>query len=129
MPGESGYCASKLAVNMYLDCLRIQMREFGIDVTTICPGFIETPMTAGNTFSMPWLMKVDSAAQRIVHALHRKKKVYNFPWQLYSLIRFARWLPDWVIAWALDGKAGAPIPDTLPMPAPESPPTPRRRAG
>src|SRR5579859_1828197 len=45
LPGESAYCASKAAVNVYLEGLRIQLRDKGIAVTTICPGFVKTPMT------------------------------------------------------------------------------------
>ena len=106
MPGESGYCASKAAVNLYMDGLRTQLRSRGIHVSTICPGFIETPMTAANTFKMPWLLKADRAAQLIVKALARKKKIYNFPWQLSLLIKFAGYVPDWAVAWALHDKAG-----------------------
>jgi short-subunit dehydrogenase len=106
MPGESAYCASKAAVNVYMHCLRFQLRKRGIHVSTICPGFIETPMTAANEFKMPWLLKADRAAQLIVRALERKKKVYNFPWQLNLVIKLATWLPDWAVDWALSGKAG-----------------------
>ena len=45
LPGESAYCASKAAVNVYLDGLRIHLRGTGVRVTTVCPGFIKTPMT------------------------------------------------------------------------------------
>jgi short-subunit dehydrogenase len=106
IPGESGYCASKNAVNVYLDALRVQVRRRGIHVTTICPGFIETPMTAVNTFPMPFLMKADRAAQLMVRALQCKKKVYNFPWQTTLLIKGARWLPDWLLEWIFEGKSG-----------------------
>lgn len=97
MPGESGYCASKAAVNVYLDALRVQLRSRGVYVTSICPGFVETPMTAVNDCYMPWLMKSDRAAQLIVRALRRRKKVYNFPWQTTLLVKFAAWLPDWLL--------------------------------
>lgn len=49
MPGESGYCASKAAVNVYMEGLRVQLRRRGIAVTLICPGFIDTPMTESAT--------------------------------------------------------------------------------
>src|SRR5262249_26514924 len=65
MPGESGYCASKAAVNIYMEGLRIHLRNRGIGVTTICPGFVRTPMTAVNQFYMPWLLEADEAARRI----------------------------------------------------------------
>lgn len=97
LPGESAYCASKAAVNAYLEGLRIQLRGRGVAVTTICPGFIKTPMTAVNDFKMPWLMTADKAARRIVRALRRRRKVYNFPWQTTLLMKMTRWLPDWLV--------------------------------
>jgi short-subunit dehydrogenase len=98
MPGESGYCASKAAVNTFMEGLRIHLRDKGVAVTTICPGFVRTPMTAVNDFKMPWLLEADEAARRIVRALHRKRKVYNFPWQTTILMKLLAWLPDWVVA-------------------------------
>jgi short-subunit dehydrogenase len=97
LPGESGYTASKAAVNVFLDGLRVQLRSKGIAVTTICPGFVKTPMTEVNEFKMPWLLSADEAAHRIVRALKRKRKVYNFPWQMALLMKFARWAPDWLV--------------------------------
>lgn len=98
LPGESGYCASKAAVNTYMEGLRIQLRKRGIAVSTICPGFIKTPMTEVNKFKMPWLMGVEKAAYKIARALYKRKKVYNFPWQTTLLMKITRWLPDWIVA-------------------------------
>jgi short-subunit dehydrogenase len=106
MPGESGYCASKAAVNVYMEGLRVQLRRRCIAVTLVCPGFIDTPMTAVNTFKMPFLMKADRAAQLIVRALSRQKKVYNFPWQTTMMMKFACWLPDWMLERVFAGKTG-----------------------
>jgi short-subunit dehydrogenase len=97
LPGESGYTASKAAVNLFMEGLRIQLRSKGIAVTTICPGFVKTPMTEVNEFKMPWLLTADDAARRIVRALKRKRKVYNFPWQLSLFMKCARWAPDWLV--------------------------------
>ena len=98
LPGESAYCASKAALNVYLEGLRIELRDRGVAVTTICPGFVKTPMTAVNKFHMPYLLEADEAARRIVRALRRKKKVFDFPWQMGLMMRVTRWLPDWVVA-------------------------------
>ncbi|HWG41349.1 MAG TPA: SDR family NAD(P)-dependent oxidoreductase [Gemmataceae bacterium] len=97
LPGESGYTASKAAVNIFMEGLRIQLRSKNIAVTTICPGFVKTPMTEVNEFKMPWLLTADDAAWRIVRALKRKRKVYNFPWQLSLFLKCARWAPDWLV--------------------------------
>jgi short-subunit dehydrogenase len=101
LPGESAYCASKAAVNSYLEGLRIQLRDRGIAVTTLCPGFVKTPMTDVMATKMPWLIEADEAARRMVRALRRRRKVYNFPWQTTLLMKATRWLPDWVLARSL----------------------------
>ena len=97
-PGQGGYCASKAAVKIYLESLRIQLRGRGIAVTTICPGFINTPMTEAHSFRMPFVLDADEAARRIARALKRKKKVFNFPWQTERLVKFTYWVPDWIMA-------------------------------
>ncbi len=97
LPGESAYCASKAAVNVYLDGLRIHLRGTGVQVTTVCPGFVTTPMTVANTFHMPGLMTAEYAAGKIIRAIRRGTKVYNFPWRLHMMVKMSRWLPDWVM--------------------------------
>lgn len=113
LPGESGYCASKAGLNVYLEGLRIQLRDKGIAVTTICPGFVRTPMTAVNEFKMPWLLEADEAARRIVRALKQRRKVYNFPWPTWLLMQLTRWLPDWVMARGMSKYNEAPPPPVL----------------
>jgi short-subunit dehydrogenase len=99
LPGESAYCASKAAVNSYMEGLRIQLRDRGIAVTTICPGFVQTPMVEKDALQkMPWVMSADRAARLIVRALGRRVKVYNFPRRMALLMTVTRWLPDWVVA-------------------------------
>jgi short-subunit dehydrogenase len=96
-----------------MEGLRIHLRNRGIGVTTICPGFVRTPMTAVNQFHMPWLLEADEAARRIVRALRRQRKVYNFPWQMNLLVRLTRWLPDWVLARTLQKyNENPPFPET-----------------
>jgi short-subunit dehydrogenase len=112
MPGESAYCASKAAVNVYMEGLRIQLREHGVRVTTVCPGFVATPMTAVNRFKMPFLLTADEAARRIVGALRRGVKVYNFPWQATLLMKLLAWLPDRAVARVMhDYNLDPPMPE------------------
>src|SRR4029077_9902086 len=68
LPGESAYCASKAAVNAYLEGLRISLRKKGILVTTICPGFVQTEMTPMDS-STPLIMPAEAAAARIVRVI------------------------------------------------------------
>lgn len=101
LPSESAYCASKAAVNVYMDGLRMHLRGTGVRVTTICPGFIKTPMTATNKFHMPQLMEADYAARKMIGAIKAGRKVYNFPWRLHMLIKMSRWLPDGAMNWVM----------------------------
>lgn len=101
LPGESAYCASKAAVNSYMDGLRIHLRGTGVFATTICPGFVHTPMTAMNTFHMPGVMSAEEAARRIVRAVKKGRKTYSFPWRLALLTKLSRWLPDPMLNWMM----------------------------
>lgn len=101
LPAESAYCASKAAVNVYMDGLRIHLRGTGVRATTLCPGFVTTPMTATNKFHMPQLMTAEYAAGKMVRAIRAGKTVYNFPWRLHMLVKLSRWVPDRVINWAM----------------------------
>jgi short-subunit dehydrogenase len=112
LPGESAYCASKAAVNVFMEGLRIQLRDRGIAVTTICPGFVKTPMTVVNDFHMPFCLEADEAARRIVRALERRRKVFNFPLPTALLMYLTQWLPDWLMARAMRSYNEKP-----PMPA------------
>jgi short-subunit dehydrogenase len=101
LPAESAYCASKAAVNVYMDGLRIHLRGTGVRATTVCPGFIKSPMTESNKFHMPQLMTAEYAAGRILRAIAAGKKVYNFPWRLHLLVKLSRWLPDGAVNWVM----------------------------
>ena len=93
-PGTYGYCATKSAISAFMEGLRPELKAFGIDATTICPGFIVSELTAKNTFSMPFLLPTRKASEKIYRAILRKKKVYNFPWQTRFLSALSRLLPD-----------------------------------
>lgn len=95
--GEGGYCASKAAVNSYTQSLREQVRNKGIKVTTLCPGFITTPMTAGNHGPMPGVMSPEKASKKMLAAIAGGREVYNFPFITVVLIKFLNLLPGWVL--------------------------------
>jgi short-subunit dehydrogenase len=102
LPGESAYCATKAAVNTYLDGLRIHLRGTGVRVTTVCPGFVTTPMTEKmDPKHMPGVMSAPAAARRIVGAIKAGRKVYAFPWRIAFLTKLSRWVPDWLMAKAM----------------------------
>ena len=73
----------------------------GVRATTICPGFITTPMTENNKFPMPQLMTAEYAAGKMIRAIRAGKKVYNFPWRLHLMVKLSRWLPDGMVNWVM----------------------------
>ncbi len=98
LPGESAYCASKAAVNAYMEGLRIALRSRGVVVTTVCPGFVQTPMTTMNT-AMPFLMSADEAARRIARTIARRRGgVVRFPWPMAILMFLLARFPDAIVA-------------------------------
>lgn len=93
-PESHAYCASKSAVSAQLEGLRMELAPQGVAVTTICPGFIKTEMTAGNTIKMPFLMECSAAVARIIGAIERKERVYSFPKRLLWIIKASRLIPE-----------------------------------
>jgi hypothetical protein len=58
---------------------------------------------------MPGLMEADEAARRIVRALRRGRKVYDFPWPMMVLTKWLLpWAPDWALDWAMAKYAEKP---------------------
>ncbi len=96
LPGASAYSASKAAVISYMESLRVEMRNSGVHIMTVCPGYIKTPMTAINPYPMPFILSADKAADKIIRAIHRKQHVITIPWQMAITGFFLKNMPDWV---------------------------------
>ncbi|WP_235015398.1 SDR family oxidoreductase [Oceanicoccus sp. KOV_DT_Chl] len=73
------YGASKAAMQYFLDSLRVDLQSRAIDVTVINPGFVKTPLTDKNDFSMPFLLSSSEAAQRMANAIAKRPRQYDFP--------------------------------------------------
>jgi len=93
LPKSAAYCASKAAVSSFFESLRIDLRDSGVDVTIIHPGFIKTPLTSGRVSKMPYLMELDTAVEKIIRAIEKRKKSFAFPWQLASIVRLSMVMP------------------------------------
>jgi short-subunit dehydrogenase len=93
LPGVSAYSATKAAVQKYCESLHLDLRQFNIDVTSICPGFVETPLTSTNQHPMPFLVKAPDAARKIAHAIDKKKMTYAFPFFFSTIVRLLSMLP------------------------------------
>lgn len=93
LPGAGAYSASKAAAITYLESLRTEMQHLDIAVTTIAPGYIRTPMTDINTYTMPFLMEVEVFAKKFVDAVEKKKRFTVIPWQMGVVARLLRFIP------------------------------------
>jgi short-subunit dehydrogenase len=82
LPGAAAYSASKAAVLKLCESYSIDLKPEGIHVSAIAPGFVDTPLTRQNNHKMPFLMGSDKAAKLIKNAIHRKKVLFVFPWQM-----------------------------------------------
>jgi NAD(P)-dependent dehydrogenase (short-subunit alcohol dehydrogenase family) len=98
LPLMAGYSASKAGVNALLDSLRVELRPLGITVTTICPGWVRTPMTAPVAGSIP-MMEVEEAVGYILHAIKKRKAFYAFPARRVWEVRLLRYLPRFAADW------------------------------
>lgn len=101
LPGAGAYSASKAAAIAYLESLRVELAASGIAVTTLCPGYIKTPMTDVNTYPMPFMLNVDTAARKMARAIEKKRRYVILPWQMALIGRLMKLLPAPVWDWAM----------------------------
>jgi short-subunit dehydrogenase len=94
LPGAGAYSASKAAAITFLESLRVELRGSGVKVVTIAPGYIATPMTAVNSYPMPFILPADKAARRFSRAIERGTSYTVIPWQMGVVARLMRLLPN-----------------------------------
>jgi short-subunit dehydrogenase len=94
LPGAGAYSASKAAVRVYCESLRVELRGTGVKVVTVAPGFIKTPMTAANPYHMPFLMPADRFARQAARAIDKGVSYIVIPWQMGWVARFLAWVPN-----------------------------------
>ena len=94
LPGASAYSASKAAAIRYLEALRVELHGSGVQVTTICPGFIATPMTERNPYPMPFIIAADDAARRFARVIAARRAYAVVPWQMAIVGRLLALVPN-----------------------------------
>lgn len=94
LPGHGAYCASKAAVISYCESLRGEMRPHGVRVVTISPGYIDTPLTRQNRYSMPFLMQADDFAEHAYRAITAGASYRVIPWQMGVVAKLLRMVPN-----------------------------------
>ncbi len=104
LPGHGAYCASKAGVVAYCESLRGELRGHGIQVVTICPGYIDTPLTRGNRYGMPFLMKAEDFADKAFDAIQSGTSYRVIPWQMGIVAKLMRMLPNALFDKAVSGR-------------------------
>jgi len=111
LPGHGAYCASKAAVIAYCESLRGELKASGVKVVTICPGFIDTPLTQKNSYAMPFLMPPEAFADQAFAAVEAGVSYRVIPWQMGLVAKLLRLLPNALFDQALRGRARKPRQD------------------
>jgi 3-oxoacyl-[acyl-carrier protein] reductase len=111
MPFSAGYSASKTALLRYLESLRPALAKRGVAVTTVCPGFVRTPLMENAPLKPPMkMLEPEIAARYVLKAILRRRRFYSFPWGVGMGVRVLEWLPAGVYDWTMR-RAAAKIPD------------------
>jgi short-subunit dehydrogenase len=104
LPGHGAYCASKAGVLAYCESLRGELRGSGVKVVTISPGYIDTPLTRGNRYGMPFLMRPEDFADRAWRAIEAGASYRVIPWQMALVAKALRLLPNALFDRAVQGR-------------------------
>ncbi|SEJ94774.1 Short-chain dehydrogenase [Variovorax sp. OK605] len=104
LPGHGAYCASKAGVVAYCESLRGELFKSGVKVVTLCPGYIDTPLTQGNRYGMPFLMTAEDFAAQALRAIEAGTSYRVIPWQMGVVAKIMRMLPNAVLDRAVQGR-------------------------
>lgn len=106
LPKALVYGASKAALIHLTESLYLDLHPRGIDVYQINPGFVDTPLTAGNDFKMPALMTARDAAVAMLRGIERGQFHIHFPHRFTNSMRLARLLPYRAYFWLMNKVTG-----------------------
>lgn len=99
-PGASVYSASKRTVLQLCATYQRALASFGISVTAIIPGYIDTErlreLNGGSAKHKPFLVSEAFAVAKIVIAIANREPRCAFPWQMRLLVRLINILPSWM---------------------------------
>ncbi len=106
--GHGANCPSKAALISYCECLRVELKSSGVKVVTLCPGYIDTPLTRQNQYSMPFLMRPEDFADKAFQAIEAGTSYRVIPWQMGVVAKLLRLLPNAVFDKAFSGRPRKP---------------------
>ncbi len=104
LPGHGAYCASKAGVVAYCESLRVELRASGVKVVTLCPGYVDTPLTQRNRYAMPFMLQPDVFAERAFSAIEAGVSYRVIPWQMGVAAKLMRLMPNALFDRAVQGR-------------------------
>lgn len=93
LPQSLAYGPTKAALINLAETMHLDLKDSHISVSLICPGFVETPLTAQNKFSMPGLIKPEQAAEEILRGWAKGEFEIHFPKRFTVLMKALALLP------------------------------------
>ena len=101
LPKAGAYSASKAALATLLESTRVDLRGTGVEVVTVCPGFIKNGNTSpGDEPAKPFVLELEDGVRRILAGIDRKGRTVHFPWPLSHFMRHVvRNMPDRFYDW------------------------------
>lgn len=98
LPRSGAYSGSKAALNALLESARVDLRGTGVEIVTICPGFVKTELTARHgEDGMMFLLETEDGVRRMIHGIDARRRIVHFPWQLsYPMKYLVSRLPGWL---------------------------------
>ncbi len=103
LPNSSGYGPSKAALTNLSESLYFDFKKYNVRISLVSPGFIKTPLTDKNDFSMPFIKSPEFAAEKMFDGLTKKNSFeIHFPKQLTLILKLLRILPYKIYLFLID---------------------------
>jgi short-subunit dehydrogenase len=97
LPMSPVYAGTKAGLALFAEALDLRLAQYGVRVTLVSPGFVDTPMSRSLDESRPFLIGADEAAAIIARKIERGKRRIVVPWQFAVIQRLANLLPRWIL--------------------------------
>ncbi len=99
LPKAAAYGPTKAALINLAESLHPDLTRYGVTLSVVNPGFVDTPMSAKNTFAMPFRVTAKVASRNILAGLKKRKFEIAFPWQLVTILKAMRLMPYALFFW------------------------------
>lgn len=96
LPTRGIYSLTKISLHYFIESLAAELPQ--IQFTMIHPGFVDTPINRKGNSRRIWLISAEKAADMMITAVARRKKIYIYPWRMKLLYRLARVIPTSIYA-------------------------------